>query len=98
MAYRMITAHTLACIAGTVCTFGFLPLLWNVWRGQCQRLPIFFLLAYALGIALWLVYGVRTRSALLMTLGVLQFVQLATVIALGFLSRTPHTHKARHKQ
>ncbi len=81
---------TLLFFASTLCTIGFLPLLWKTWRGQSPWLPTWFLLAYAAGVVFWLVYGITAQSAYLMTLGVLQLVQLLTVVALGLLSRTPN--------
>jgi MtN3 and saliva related transmembrane protein len=51
-------------VAGTLTTLSFLPQVHKAWRTKrCDDLSLAMLLAFALGISLWLVYGLVLRAA-----------------------------------
>lgn len=50
-------------IAGTLTTLAFLPQVKHVWRRKCaDDLHLGTLVAYSIGIALWLIYGLAIRQ------------------------------------
>jgi MtN3 and saliva related transmembrane protein len=54
----------LGFVAGTVTTLSFLPQVHKAWRTKrCDDLSLPMLLAFALGVSLWLVYGLILRAA-----------------------------------
>jgi MtN3 and saliva related transmembrane protein len=51
-------------VAGTLTTLSFLPQVHKAWRTKrCDDLSLAMLLAFALGISLWLIYGLILRAA-----------------------------------
>lgn len=53
----------LGFLAGTLTTLSFLPQVHKAWRTKhCDDLSSTMLLAFGLGVALWMVYGVVLRS------------------------------------
>jgi len=56
--------NDLGFVAGTVTTLSFLPQVHKAWRTKrCDDLSLTMLLALALGVSLWLVYGLALRAA-----------------------------------
>jgi len=60
----MLLVNDLGFVAGTVTTLSFLPQVHKAWRTKrCDDLSLTMLLALALGVSLWLVYGLALRAA-----------------------------------
>lgn len=72
--------NELGFVAGTLTTLSFLPQVHKAWRTKrCDDLSLTMLLAFALGICLWLVYGFIVRAAPIIATNA---VTLALVLAL----------------
>jgi MtN3 and saliva related transmembrane protein len=69
--------------AGTLTTLSFVPQVHKAWRSKhCDDLSLSMLLAFGLGVFLWLVYGVALRSSPII---VANAVTLALIVALVVL-------------
>ena len=56
--------NELGFVAGALTTLSFLPQVHKAWRTKrCDDLSLTMLLALALGVSLWLVYGLALRAA-----------------------------------
>lgn len=72
--------NELGFVAGTLTTLSFLPQVHKTWRSKrCDDLSLPMLLAFALGITLWLVYGLILRAAPIIATNA---ITLALVLAL----------------
>ena len=86
-------ADLVGSAAGFLTTISFLPQVIKTWRSRSTGdLSVMMFLAYCLGLVLWLIYGLLTRSWPVIIANVATLVLAGTVLAMvvGFrLRRTP---------
>ena len=69
-------------VAGTLTTISFLPQVHKAWRTKrCDDLSLTMLLAFALGISLWLVYGFILRAAPIIATNAVTLALVLTLIS-----------------
>ena len=74
--------NELGFVAGTLTTLFFLPQVHKAWRSKrCDDLSLTMLLAFALGISLWLVYGLILRSAPIIATNAVTLALVLTLIS-----------------
>ena len=79
-----MTLATIIGFAASFCTtVAFLPQVLRAWRTRSTKdisLPTY--LAYSIGLALWLVYGLMTRDVPLIVSNAITFVLAVTILGL----------------
>ena len=79
-----MTLATMIGFAASFCTTAaFLPQVWRTWRSKSTKdisLPTY--LAYSVGLALWLIYGLMVRDAPLIVSNAITFVLALTILGL----------------
>jgi MtN3 and saliva related transmembrane protein len=74
--------NELGFVAGTLTTLSFLPQVHKAWRSKrCDDLSLTMLLAFALGISLWLVYGLILRAAPIIATNAVTLALVLTLIS-----------------
>ena len=74
--------NDLGFVAGTLTTLSFLPQIHKAWRTKrCDDLSLTMLLAFALGISLWLVYGLILRAAPIIATNAVTLALVLTLIS-----------------
>ena len=74
--------NDLGFVAGTLTTLSFLPQVHKTWRTKrCDDLSLTMLLAFALGISLWLVYGLILRAAPIIATNAVTLALVLTLIS-----------------
>jgi MtN3 and saliva related transmembrane protein len=74
--------NELGFVAGTLTTLSFLPQVHKAWRTKrCDDLSLTMLLAFALGISLWLVYGFILRAAPIIATNAVTLALVLTLIS-----------------
>jgi MtN3 and saliva related transmembrane protein len=74
--------NDLGFVAGTLTTLSFLPQVHKVWRTKrCDDLSLTMLLAFALGISLWLIYGFILRAAPIIATNAVTLALVLTLIS-----------------
>lgn len=77
--------------AGTLTTLSFVPQVHKAWRTKrCDDLSLSMLLAFGLGVLLWLIYGLALRKAPII---VANAVTLALIMVLLWLKAIYRTSK-----
>lgn len=83
-----MSEHTITLIgfvAGTLTTLSFVPQVIHTWKTKrCDDLSFGMLLAFGLGVALWLVYGIALRA---MPIIAANSVTLALIVAIAAMKR-----------
>lgn len=74
--------NELGFVAGTLTTLSFLPQVHKAWRSKrCDDLSLAMLLAFGLGISLWLVYGLILRAAPIIATNAVTLALVLTLIS-----------------
>jgi MtN3 and saliva related transmembrane protein len=74
--------NELGFVAGTLTTLSFLPQVHKAWRTKrCDDLSLSMLLAFALGISLWLIYGLILRAAPIIAANAVTLALVLTLIS-----------------
>lgn len=73
-----LSANLIGSAAGTLTTLAFVPQVLRAWRTQSvEDLSVWMLLTFATGVALWVLYGVKTHALpLVVTNGATLFLAL----------------------
>lgn len=75
--------HYIGGIAGVLTTFAFVPQVWRTWRTKSAKdLSLAWLVVFASGVGLWLVYGLLLQAWPLIGANV---ITLALVLSLLFM-------------
>jgi MtN3 and saliva related transmembrane protein len=79
------TITLIGFIAGALTTLSFVPQVLHTWKTKrCDDLSFGMLLAFGIGVALWLVYGVLLRA---LPIIVANSVTLVLIAAIGLMKR-----------
>ncbi|MBI2678108.1 MAG: SemiSWEET transporter [Candidatus Koribacter versatilis] len=70
-------------VAGTLTTLSFVPQVLHTWKTKrCDDLSFGMLLAFGLGVALWLVYGIALRAMPIIAANSVTLVLIAAIAAM----------------
>jgi MtN3 and saliva related transmembrane protein len=76
----MESQDLLGSVAGTLTTISFVPQVWKIWKSRsAEDISFGMFLLFALGVTLWLVYGVMIQA---MPIVLANGVSLALVLAI----------------
>ena len=79
----MDTTNLVGLLAGFLTTVAFVPQVWKIWKTRSAKdvsLPTF--LAFALGVALWLVYGFLKQEPPIIIWNAVTLVLAAAIVAM----------------
>jgi MtN3 and saliva related transmembrane protein len=83
---HLFTAHTITLIgfvAGTLTTLSFVPQVLHTWKTKrCDDLSFGMLLAFGIGVALWLVYGLALHAMPIIAANSLTLVLIAAIVVM----------------
>lgn len=79
----------LGFIAGTLTTLSFIPQVHKSWRTRsCNDLSLGMLLAFGVGILLWLIYGLMLRAAPIIVANAVTLALILVLLAMKMKYRT----------
>ena len=79
----MDTTTLLGLVAGFLTTVAFVPQVWKIWKTRSAKdvsLPTF--LAFALGVALWMAYGIVKQEPPIILWNAVTLVLAAAIVAM----------------
>ncbi|MCM8781185.1 MAG: SemiSWEET transporter [Candidatus Omnitrophica bacterium] len=81
---------TIGICAATLTTFSFVPQIIKIIQTKSSKdLSLITLLQFALGVFLWMIYGIHIKDIIIITANTVTLVTIITLISLYFVYKKP---------